>query len=158
MGVGEGCISCWSQERLLPWPDLSLRGRRSPLGSPAAWHHATYGHGYPHGGFFFAPPQQPATPDYCCLCLCLKPALVLPRWDTTETKSNRRCVERGLPRKPGVLPRRAEPRMRVPCVSANSGGCRWEPCSFALCTLIYNLRCGVKPQLFANIARSGSLW
>lgn len=34
----------------------------------------------------FAAPQQSATLDYGYLCLCLKPALVLPHWDTTETE------------------------------------------------------------------------
>lgn len=46
-------------------------------------------------GRFFAAPQQSAALDLCCLCL--KPALVLPHWDTTETECSRRCLERGLP-------------------------------------------------------------
>lgn len=55
--------------------------------------------------FFAAPRQQSATLDYCCLCLCLKPALVLPHWDTTETECNGRCLARGLPGNPGVQQR-----------------------------------------------------
>lgn len=39
--------------------------------------------------------QQFATLDY--YCLCLKPALALPHWDTTETECSWRCLERGLP-------------------------------------------------------------
>lgn len=61
-----------------------------------------YGHGYPHGEFLCCSPQSAALD---CCCPCLKPALVLPHWDTTESEYSQRCLERGLPGNPGMQQR-----------------------------------------------------
>lgn len=108
MGVGHGCIPCWSQERLLPCPDLSLRGCISPLGSPAVWHNTIYGHAYPYWAFLCYSPA---------ICNCrLKPALVLPHWATPETECSWRCLERGLLGNPELQQRcSCESCTHVPC-------------------------------------------
>lgn len=93
--VGNACVSCRSWEKLLPRSDFSFWGCSSQLGSTPLWLSQLMGMDTLTWDCFAAP-QQSAPLDYCCFCMCVKPAMVLPHWDAAETKCNWRCLERGL--------------------------------------------------------------